>query len=149
MRSGDAPEHTTSPRGIPARSDLDFSFSGLKTSLRYRVQAMAETEVAASLPDLCASYQAAVVDALSGKTAQALESGRFRSVGLSGGVANNLSLRSAIEAAARSGGARFLAAEPRHTGDNAGMIGFAAWIDAKDAARFSGSALRIDPGAYL
>jgi N6-L-threonylcarbamoyladenine synthase len=137
------------PRAIAARGDLDFSFSGLKTSLRYRVQAMEEAEVSASLADLCASYQAAVIDSLAGKTAEALASGAYRSVGLSGGVANNRALRFAVEAAARSGGARFLAAEPRHTGDNAAMIGFAAWIDAEDAGRFSGSALRIDPGAYL
>ena len=49
----------------------------------------------------------------------------------------------------RRAGARFLPADPLHTGDNAGMVGFAAWADAGDAGRFAGSALRIDPGAYL
>jgi N6-L-threonylcarbamoyladenine synthase len=137
------------PRGLGRDAGLDFSFSGLKTSLRYRVQAMAEAQVRDSLPDLCASYQAAVVDALSGRTAEALALGEYRSVGLSGGVANNLGLRAAIATAARRGRARFLAAEPRHTGDNAGMIGFAAWADAADAGRFAGSGLRVDPGAYL
>jgi len=137
------------PRGIGKRGDLDFSFSGLKTSLRYRVQAMPESAVRASLGDLCASYQAAVIDALVDRTTSALANEVFVSVGLSGGVANNRGLRSAIEAVARRGGARFLAADPRHTGDNAGMVAFAAWIDAGDAARFAGSALRVDPGAYL
>ena len=137
------------PRALGRRGDLDFSFSGLKTSLRYRVQAMAEAEVKASLADLCASYQAAVVGALAGRTADALAAGKYRSVGLSGGVANNRALRSAVEAGARAAGARFLAADPRHTGDNAAMVAFAAWIDAADARRFSGSALRIEPGAYL
>jgi len=137
------------PRGIGRRAGLDFSFSGLKTSLRYRIQAMPEAAVRASLRDLCASYQAAVVDALSEKAQAALAQGRFASVGLSGGVANNRRLRDAIEAVAKGAGARFLAAEPRHAGDNASMIAFAAWSDAGDAARFSGSALRIDPGAYL
>jgi N6-L-threonylcarbamoyladenine synthase len=137
------------PRGIGGRGDLDFSFSGLKTSLRYRVQAMTEPEVRARLGDLCASYQAAVVGALADKAAAAAALGRYRSVGLSGGVANNSGLRSAIGAVARRAGALFLAPEPRHTGDNAGMVGFAAWIDAADAARFAGSALRVDPGAYL
>jgi N6-L-threonylcarbamoyladenine synthase len=98
---------------------------------------------------LCASYQSAVVDALASKTREALAQGAYKSVGLSGGVANNLELRSSIERGARSSGARFLAAEPRHTGDNAAMIGFAAWMDAGDAGRFSGNSLRIDPGAYL
>jgi N6-L-threonylcarbamoyladenine synthase len=137
------------PRGIGKQAGLDFSFSGLKTSLRYRVQAMPEAAVRHSLPDLCASYQSAVIDALAGRTGEALALGVYRSVGLSGGVANNLGLRAAIGEKARAAGARFIAAEPRHTGDNAGMIGFAAWIDGADAGRFSGSGLRVDPGAYL
>lgn len=137
------------PRGIGKRGEMDFSFSGLKTSLRYRIQKMSESEVRDSLPDLCASYQAAVVDALADKAAGVLARGGFRSMGLSGGVANNLELRTAIESAATAAGARFLAADPRHTGDNAAMIAFAAWIDAADAGRFAGSALRVDPGAYL
>ena len=137
------------PRGIGRKGDLDFSFSGLKTSLRYRVQAMAEDDVRGSLADLCASYQAAVVDALASRASGALALGSYRSLGLSGGVANNMALRSAIEGRARDAGALFLPAEPRHTGDNAAMIGFAAWIDASDAGRFAGSSLRVDPAAYL
>ena len=110
------------PRGIGKRGDLDFSFSGLKTSLRYRVQAMPEAEVRAALPDLCASYQAAVVDALAGKTAGALARGCYRSVGLSGGVANNQRLRAAMAAAAAESGAqlpgRRAAAHGRQRGDD-------------------------------
>ena len=149
LAEGGRPGAFDFPRGIGGRTELDFSFSGLKTSLRYRVQAMPEPEVRASMADLCASYQAAVVDALSSKTAAALALGRYRSVGLSGGVANNRLLRSEVGARAREAGASFIAAEPRHTGDNAAMIAFAAWSDAADAARFAGSALRVDPGAYL
>jgi len=147
-RSG-RPDAFDFPRGIGKQAGLDFSFSGLKTSLRYRVQAMEEAAVRGSLPDLCASYQSAVVDALTGKTEEALALGDYRSVGLSGGVANNLELRSSIEEAARNAGASFVAAESQHTGDNAAMIGFAAWIDAADAGRFAGNSLRIDPAAYL
>lgn len=149
LAAGGRPDAFDFPRGIPGQGELDFSFSGLKTSLRYRVQAMPEAAVLASMGDLCASYQAAVVDALSAKTAAALARGPYRSVGLSGGVANNRALRSAVEARARGAGAAFLAALPRHTGDNAAMIAFAAWVDRADAGRFSGSALRVDPGAYL
>ncbi|HEY5227977.1 MAG TPA: tRNA (adenosine(37)-N6)-threonylcarbamoyltransferase complex transferase subunit TsaD, partial [Opitutaceae bacterium] len=137
------------PRGIGKKGDLDFSFSGLKTSLRYRVQAMPEDEVRGALPDICASYQAAVMDALSSRVEQGLALGSYRSVGLSGGVANNFSLRSAIDEKARAGRAHFMAASPRHTGDNAGMVAFAAWIDPKDASRHSGNALGVDPAAYL
>jgi N6-L-threonylcarbamoyladenine synthase len=137
------------PRGIGKRDELDFSFSGLKTSLRYRIQAMPEPQVRSALPDLCASYQEAVVAALCAKASLALGRGAYRSVGLSGGVANNQRLRTAIGKMAGAAGARFLAAEPRHTGDNAGMIGFAAWLDAADAGLYCGSGLRVDPAAYL
>jgi N6-L-threonylcarbamoyladenine synthase len=54
-----------------------------------------------------------------------------------------------MESVAKRGRVRFLAAEPRHTGDNAAMIAFAAWVDAADTERFSGSALRVEPAAYL
>lgn len=118
------------PRGLGPRHELDFSFSGLKTSLRYRLEKMSSEEVTARLPDLCASYQQAVMDALVRKTTAALEQrGPFRSLGLSGGVANNSRLRAAFEKLAQRERVPFLAALPQHSGDNAGMIAFAAWAD--------------------
>jgi len=117
------------PRGNNRRGTLDFSFSGLKTALRYTLEKMSDAEVQARLGDLCASYQAAVVDALVRKTGQAFDAGAYRSIGLSGGVANNRSLRAALAAAARQRGVPCLAADPRHTGDNAAMIAFGAWMD--------------------
>ena len=55
------------PRGIGRKDELDFSFSGVKTSLRYQIEKMTPADVAARLPDLCASYQQAVVDVLQGR----------------------------------------------------------------------------------
>jgi N6-L-threonylcarbamoyladenine synthase len=136
------------PRGLEGRDELDFSFSGLKTSLRYRLEKMAPAEVAARLPDLCASYQRAVIDALVRKAGAALGQGHYRSLGLSGGVANNLALRTAFAGLARSARLPCLAAEAAQTGDNAGMIAFAAWIDAPGVDR-SGMGLGIDPGQGL
>lgn len=145
------------PRGIGPRSELDFSFSGLKTSLRYLLEKMDASTVAARLPDLCASYQQAVVDALARKTSAALARGvaghgsgadAFRSLGLSGGVANNRSLRGRLEAVAARAGIPLLAAQPRHTGDNAAMIAFTAWAD--PAVRVGNLAeVRIEPGLGL
>jgi len=137
------------PRGIGRRDDLDFSFSGLKTSLRYLLEKMTEEEIRHRLADLCASYQQAVIDALLRKTRAALnqDGHAFRSLGLSGGVANNRRLRTALAVEAGNAGVAFLAAAPEHTGDNAGMIAFAAWADTAGADRESGLALRIEPGA--
>ncbi len=139
------------PRGIGRRDELDFSFSGLKTSLRYTLEKMPPVEVEARRPDLCASYQQAVVDALVRKSQAALRQGegRYRSVGLSGGVANNRTLRDALGGLARRERLPFLAAEPRHTGDNAGMIAFAAWADQPGVDRVSGLALPVQPSAPL
>jgi len=139
------------PRGIGRRDELDFSFSGLKTSLRYQLEKMSTVEVQARLADLCASYQQAVVDALVRKTGLAVElhESGFRSLGLSGGVANNRRLRSAMEQLADRHRMPFLPALPRHTGDNAGMIAFAAWADRGAAGQTGGMDLRIAPGLPL
>ena len=139
------------PRGIGRRDELDFSFSGLKTSLRYLVEKMSPDEVRANLPDLCASYQQAVVDALVRKTNAAfrLADDRYRSLGVSGGVANNRTLRGALENAAKGMRIPFFAAQPQHTGDNAGMIAFAAWIDRAGTDSTSGLGLGIEPSAAL
>jgi len=139
------------PRGIGPRNDLDFSFSGLKTALRYTLEKMTPAEIAARLPDLCASYQQAVIDALVRKTtnALALSSERVASLGLSGGVANNKPLRAGIERLARSQRLPLLMAEPCHTGDNAAMIAFAAWVDPQARSLDDFAALRIEPGLEL
>jgi N6-L-threonylcarbamoyladenine synthase len=142
------------PRGLGPRAELDFSFSGLKTALRYQLEKMAPDAVEAEMANLCASYQQAVIDALTRKAGLALERGGFRSIGLSGGVANNQTLRAAMGELAAKKKVPLLAAEPRHTGDNAGMIAFAAWAD--PAARAlglgegeGGAGLEIQPGWEL
>ncbi len=137
------------PRGIGRRDELDFSFSGLKTSLRYLLEKMPPDEVRAKMPDLCASYQQAVVDALKRKTRVALEQGGFKSLGVSGGVANNRTLRTALESESKRARVSFFAAQPQHTGDNAGMIGFAAWAEQTGASDGPGLMLGVEPSAAL
>jgi N6-L-threonylcarbamoyladenine synthase len=117
------------PRAIAPRNKRRFSFSGLKTSLRYRLEKMGDTELANELPHICASYQQAVIEQLIGKTKHLLEEGGYRSLGLSGGVSNNRALRAAMEKLAHRYKLPCWIAEPKHTGDNAGMIAFAAHVD--------------------
>ncbi len=139
------------PRGNNSRGTLDFSYSGLKTALRYTLEKMTDAEVHARLDDLCASYQAAVVESLARKTGHALDAGDFRSVGLSGGVANNRTLRAALTEVGRRRGRPVFAAEPRHTGDNAAMIAFAAWMDRARPVgpAESGATLTFEPALEL
>ncbi len=137
------------PRPFPERAERRFSFSGLKTSLRYRLDKMTDEEVRSRYADLCASYQAAALDQLVTKSGHALEDADFASFGLSGGVANNKVLRSRLAALAADHGIPFLAAEPRHTGDNAAMIAFAAHVDPAGLARSEPADLTFHPSLRL
>ncbi len=135
------------PRGIPEKADLRLSFSGLKTALRYQLEKMSDAEVAAALPDLCAGYQDAIIDQLAAKSEAALNLGTYKSVGLSGGVANNHTLRTRLAQVAQQHHLPLMVAEPKHCGDNAGMIAFAAWADVGlpiGAAAVPAASLTID-----
>jgi N6-L-threonylcarbamoyladenine synthase len=123
------PDKFIFPRGIPEKSDLRFSFSGLKTALRYQLEMMSDEAVAAELPHLCAGYQDAILGQLISKASAALHQKRYRSLGLSGGVANNQTLRTRLSSLAQKSGVKILIADPAHCGDNAGMVAFAAWCE--------------------
>jgi tRNA N6-adenosine threonylcarbamoyltransferase len=88
-RDGD-PQAFDFPRSAPG--ELDFSFSGLKTALLYRLRDQPE----ASKADLAASYQRAIVDALTARTRQALEREGLERLAIGGGVAANSELRAAV-----------------------------------------------------
>jgi N6-L-threonylcarbamoyladenine synthase len=90
---------------------------------------MNETEVNHHFTDLSASYQWAAVQQLVRKTSHAWNQGQFKSLGLSGGVANNKVLRSQMKDLADHSGALLLCAEPKYTGDNASMIAYASHVD--------------------
>ena len=134
------------PRAMLAKPNLDFSFSGLKTSLRYLLDKLSDDEIASRASDICASYQRAVVDALIKKSEKALSSGDCKSIGLSGGVSNNQLLRDQFGALANRKGAKCLLAKKRHTGDNAGMIAFSHLFE---KARLSGNGLSIRPSLTI
>ena len=136
------------PRSFSARSEMRFSFSGLKTSLLYTLEKLTDDQIKARYADLCASYQSAAIDQLVTKTKHALESSEFSSLGLSGGVANNKTLRCRLAELASGQDIRFLAPNPCHTGDNAAMIAFAAHIDRECVAE-DAAALTFQPSLRL
>ena len=134
------------PKAIAPRNERRFSFSGLKTSLRYRLEKMGDAELASAMPDICAGYQGAVIDQLVGKTKHLIQAGSYSSLGLSGGVSNNKALRLAMERLARRHHMECLIAQPQHAGDNAAMIAFAAYADTKGLA---GGNFSIEPSLRL
>jgi tRNA N6-adenosine threonylcarbamoyltransferase len=97
---------------------LDFSFSGLKTALLYKVRDLGADELEQRRADLAASYQRAIVRALVDRTREGAASGGAARVAVVGGVAANSELRAALPDAA-------LAPLPLCT-DNAAMIASAA-----------------------
>jgi N6-L-threonylcarbamoyladenine synthase len=92
-REGD-PEAFDFPRSAPG--ELDFSFSGLKTSLLYVIRDLGE-ETESRAADLAASYQRAIVDALVQRTRAALQREGLDRLAIGGGVAANSELRAAVE----------------------------------------------------
>jgi N6-L-threonylcarbamoyladenine synthase len=92
-REGD-PELFHFPRAAPG--ELDFSFSGLKTALLYAVRDLGEREAERRRADLAASYQRAIVAALTDRTRAAIERTGLSRLAIGGGVAANSELRAAV-----------------------------------------------------
>jgi N6-L-threonylcarbamoyladenine synthase len=135
------------PRALPARDDLDFSFSGLKTAVSTRLAKTGVPEGAA-LADFCASFQSAVVDVLVRKSRRALVREGLGALVVCGGVAANRGLRTALAEAAREDGFGLFIPPPKRCTDNAAMIaaeGTALFLRGKRA----GLDLAVDPGLPL
>jgi tRNA N6-adenosine threonylcarbamoyltransferase len=135
------------PRSMLDSGDHNFSFSGLKTAVRYQL---------AKLPaisdevrdDLCASFQRAVVEVLVKKTVRAAREGGVKLVTVSGGVSCNAELRKQMSEACNRAGLRFRTAVPELCTDNAAMIAFAASL--RLGAGFASElAQEIDPNLAL
>jgi N6-L-threonylcarbamoyladenine synthase len=110
------PEAFSFPRSAPG--ELDFSFSGLKTSLLYRLRDDPEADRA----DLAASYQRAIVAALTARVGRALEREGLERLAIGGGVAANSELRAAV----RGLGVEVWVPPVELCTDNAAMIAGAA-----------------------
>ena len=118
-REGD-PAAFAFPRSAPG--ELDFSFSGLKTSLLYTVRDLGPDRTADRASDLAASYQRAIVEALMARTGAALAREGLERLAVGGGVAANSELRRAVERL----DARVWVPPTELCTDNAAMIAAAA-----------------------
>ncbi len=122
------------PRGRVKADDLAWSFSGLKTSLWQFLSAATEGSAGAlgghRLEDVSASFQEAIVDALVARVLLAAERYGVSRVAVAGGVSANSRLRTRMtEAVGKLGGSAVFPPMNLCT-DNAGMIGYAAWLRA-------------------
>jgi N6-L-threonylcarbamoyladenine synthase len=123
-RIGD-PNAFTLPRAMRGRG-LDFSFSGMKTAVATLLKKIGVPREQA-LADLCASFQAAVIDQLVVKTRKALSDNRLKQLQVAGGVAANHGLRSALQAMTAELGVELFVPSPRRCTDNAAMIAGAGY----------------------
>jgi N6-L-threonylcarbamoyladenine synthase len=105
---------------------LDFSFSGLKTSLVYRVRDLGPEETERRRADLAASFQRAISDQLIAKLRRAASSGEWPAIALGGGVAANAELRARTEGLCDELGLRLKLVPIQLCTDNAAMIASAA-----------------------
>ena len=121
------------PRPLLDRPGCDLSFSGLKTALLRARDALVAEQGGLSprdRADLCASFQAAVVDVLAEKTARALaiyleETPETPVLAVAGGVAANGAIRARLETVSRDLGVAFSAPPLALCTDNAAMIAYA------------------------
>jgi N6-L-threonylcarbamoyladenine synthase len=113
------------PRSMMEEGNLEFSFSGLKTSVLYLLPKV-DLTVDQTLCDLCASFQEAVVEVLVEKTLRAARECGEKLIAVSGGVSCNTRVRARFAERCASEGMELRLAQPRYSTDNAAMIGFAA-----------------------
>ena len=113
---------------------LEMSFSGIKTRIAHLVEAGLPDDERA-VADVCASFQAAVVDVLVKKTLFAAEAHGVRDVVVGGGVAANRALRTRLSAAAAARGMRAFVPPLASCTDNAAMIAYAGALRAMAGER--------------
>ena len=116
------PEAIAFPRSYLQKESLEFSFSGLKTALLYKLQAMPEQPHAAQAADLAASYQEAIVAVLVEKSFAAVRSSGARALAVVGGVSANSRLRALLQQRASSESLQLSLPPLAYCTDNAAMI---------------------------
>jgi len=133
-QNGD-PNRFAFPRPMLGRPDANFSLSGLKTAVRSEAQRLMPLEPQ-DLDDLCASFQAAVLDSVADRIAVGLklfreQFGPPHALVAAGGVAANLAIRNALQNVAANAQTTLIVPPPRLCTDNGAMI---AWAGAERLA---------------
>jgi len=121
------PEKYNFPRPLINSGDFNFSFSGLKTSVRYFIAKNFPDGVEEQdYPDLCASVQEAIVDVLVSKSLLAAKHRGINQLVVAGGVSANSRLRERLNKSSEENSLKIFIPEFQYCMDNAAMIGFIA-----------------------
>lgn len=125
---GDASKFKFSKPHIP---ELDYSFSGLKTSFLYTVRdGLKENPnfITDNLADLCASLQRTIIEILLDKLKKAIRQTGVKEVAIGGGVSANSGVRKAVEKLCNKEGIKAWIPKRAFTTDNAAMVGIAGYF---------------------
>ncbi len=128
--AGEATSMVEFPMPMASKATLDFSFSGLKTSVARYVEKHAPSED--ELPALCAGFQRSVVHVLARKSVIACEREGLSRLVLCGGVAANKGLRARAKQFADKAGVELFVPPVRACTDNAAMIAYVGALYAND-----------------
>jgi len=146
-----SPDAFDFPRGLINRPNFDFSFSGLKTAVLYKLR---ENETRINdiqfKRDISASIQEAIIDVLVKKTMKAVKQVNPASIILAGGVSANEALRERLQESARQVGVPLFVPKLEYSMDNAAMIAAAGFYRAKDEKNYLNPILlKADPNLDL
>lgn len=119
------PHAVNFPRALLGSRDYNFSLSGLKTAVVNYVKR--EKREHLQIPDICASFQEALLEVLVVKTVRAAKVKRVRQVALAGGVAANSRLREWLAKASKEAGLKLFLPPLELCTDNAAMVAAAAF----------------------
>ena len=118
---GGDPNKIKFPRSLMGKDNLEFSFSGLKTSLLYFMDDFQDEDLK-SKTDVIASYQQAIIDVLVEKVKRAMRVTKSNQCVIAGGVASNQSLRNTLQSTLKN--KKIIFPDPIYCTDNGAMICF-------------------------
>jgi N6-L-threonylcarbamoyladenine synthase len=120
------------PRPMKNSGDYDFSFAGLKTSVRYMIEKKTEPLTEAEKHNIARDFEDACVEVLVHKTIKAAEQYGAKAVLIGGGVSANKKLRTTLKAQLDARGVPLLLPDRGLSTDNALMIGLAAHLHPRE-----------------
>ena len=144
-RDGDA-KAINFPRAMMHSGDLQFSLSGLKTAVITYINEQRRAGMDIDIPNLAASFTAAIVDVLVAKSLDACKQAGVDVLCIGGGVAANPDLREALKNELGKRGIRVVMPELSDCADNASMIA-SVGLDLFEAGERTG--LDADPQAHM